>query len=55
MWSLAPEFQNKVKVSWQDKSDGRHMFRVVRKLNRLRKVLKTLNKDQFSEVEKEHQ
>ncbi|KAK4733532.1 hypothetical protein R3W88_007793 [Solanum pinnatisectum] len=52
MWSLASEFQTKVKESWQERSEGRHMFRVVGKLNRLRRVLKTLNKDQFSEIEK---
>ncbi|KAK6793581.1 hypothetical protein RDI58_007034 [Solanum bulbocastanum] len=29
MWSLASEFQTKVKESWQERSEGRHMFGVV--------------------------
>lgn len=46
MWGLAAEFHNKVKENWKEKCEGRHVFKVVGKLNRLRRVLKTLNKDQ---------
>ncbi|KAG5591485.1 hypothetical protein H5410_041999 [Solanum commersonii] len=51
MWSLAPEFKTKVQENWEKRSEGRHMFKVVGKLNRLRKVLKTLNRNRFSEME----
>ncbi|KAH0642430.1 hypothetical protein KY290_034023 [Solanum tuberosum] len=51
MWSLAPEFKTKVQENWEKSSEGRHMFKVVGKLNRLRKVLKTLNRNRFSETE----
>ncbi|KAG5577523.1 hypothetical protein H5410_057657 [Solanum commersonii] len=51
MWSLAKEFKERVKESWIPRIQGRNMYRLVGKLNRLKKVLALLNRTTFSDVE----
>lgn len=52
MWSMAPDFLEKVEESWQERILGCKQYQLVGKLNRLKKVLWKINKNRFSEVEK---
>ncbi|XP_019260386.1 PREDICTED: uncharacterized protein LOC109238392 [Nicotiana attenuata] len=52
IWSMAPEFSEKVEESWQVKITGCKQYQLVGKLNRLKRVLGKINKNRFSEVEK---
>lgn len=49
MWKTTPDFQDKVKRSWEARCTGTKMYQLVGKLNRLKGVLKGLNKDSFNE------
>ncbi|KAJ8534835.1 hypothetical protein K7X08_016563 [Anisodus acutangulus] len=51
MWSLAAQFKEKVQASWGKLSRGSKMFQLFGKLNRLKAVLKEINRINFSEVE----
>ncbi|XP_074301033.1 uncharacterized protein LOC141632379 [Silene latifolia] len=51
MWSMAPNFEQIVKNGWSATVDGTPMFQIVTKLKLLKKDLKALNRDQFSDVE----
>ncbi|XP_074289117.1 uncharacterized protein LOC141614254 [Silene latifolia] len=51
MWSMAPDFDQIVKSGWSGTVKGTSMFQVVTKLKMLKKDLKKLNRDQFSDVE----
>ncbi|XP_060190365.1 uncharacterized protein LOC132619488 [Lycium barbarum] len=53
MWSLVPKYKEKVKASWDARIQGRKMFQVVGKLNRLKNVFYKLNTERFSEIEKQ--
>lgn len=48
---MASEFKTKVKGSWEHHIKGTKVHQMVGKLNRLKKVLKSLNKETFVEVE----
>lgn len=52
MWSMDKSFMIKVEGNWRQQIQGTKMFKVVGKLNRLKKVLIQLNEDRFAEVEK---
>ncbi|XP_059294688.1 uncharacterized protein LOC132047699 [Lycium ferocissimum] len=52
MWSLAPGFQDTVKQSWEQPITGTRMYQVVGKLNRVKAVLRKINRESFHEVEK---
>ncbi|XP_074266211.1 uncharacterized protein LOC141588682 [Silene latifolia] len=51
MWASAPYFLETVQNSWGPEVRGNAMFTVVTKLKRLKKDLKALNKEQFSDIE----
>ncbi|XP_074303827.1 uncharacterized protein LOC141638323 [Silene latifolia] len=51
MWASAPDFLETVQNSWGPEVRGNAMFTVVTKLKRLKKDLKALNKEQFSDIE----
>ncbi|XP_074300160.1 uncharacterized protein LOC141631380 [Silene latifolia] len=51
MWARAPDFLETVQQSWGPEVRGTAMFKVVTKLKRLKKDLKALNKEQFSDIE----
>ncbi|XP_074290754.1 uncharacterized protein LOC141617456 [Silene latifolia] len=52
MWSAADGFQECVSKVWQHWVSGNKMYRVVKKLKMLKTVLKRINKDHFSNIEK---
>ncbi|XP_048496393.1 uncharacterized protein LOC125495655 [Beta vulgaris subsp. vulgaris] len=51
MWTKAPEFLNTVQEVWQQRTNGVPMFKVVTRLKQLKKGLKVLNKDRYSNIE----
>ncbi|XP_074283703.1 uncharacterized protein LOC141608240 [Silene latifolia] len=51
MWSLSPDFEDVVGTSWTKEVKGTPMFQVVRNLKVLKGDLKTLNKEQFGNIE----
>ena len=51
MWRMAPKYKEKVKASWGGKIRGRNMFQLVGKLNRLKKVLLSINRENFGDIE----
>ncbi|XP_074277442.1 uncharacterized protein LOC141601077 [Silene latifolia] len=51
MWSMAANFSEVVKEGWNYDVQGTPMFRVVNKLKGLKKKLKNLDKEQFSDIE----
>ncbi|XP_019263743.1 PREDICTED: uncharacterized protein LOC109241456 [Nicotiana attenuata] len=53
MWSMDNSYMTRVEGSWRQLTKGTSMFKVVGKLNRLKKVMLKLNKDKFAEVEKQ--
>ncbi|XP_074282709.1 uncharacterized protein LOC141607248 [Silene latifolia] len=52
MWSLDSDYKNIVSTVWGQSVRGSPMYQVVSKLRMLKKPLKTLNKNRFSDVEK---
>ncbi|KAK9713574.1 hypothetical protein RND81_06G036400 [Saponaria officinalis] len=51
MWALAKEFEQIVRNSWSMVVVGSPMFKLVRKLQSLKNPLRSLNKEQFSDIE----
>ncbi|XP_019258688.1 PREDICTED: uncharacterized protein LOC109236903 [Nicotiana attenuata] len=51
MWSMDPDFKDKVAESWSIGINGTKMYQIVGKLNRLEGVLKQLNRTKFSNIE----
>ncbi|XP_074277279.1 uncharacterized protein LOC141600921 [Silene latifolia] len=51
MWSMAANFSDVVKEGWNCDVQGTPMYRVVKKLKGLKKKLKNLDKEQFSDIE----
>ncbi|XP_062104124.1 uncharacterized protein LOC133815283 [Humulus lupulus] len=54
MWASAPDFFEQVKHDWQGVVFGTPMYRVVRKLKRLKILLKELNRKGFNELHSAH-
>ncbi|XP_074291104.1 uncharacterized protein LOC141617871 [Silene latifolia] len=52
MWSLDSNFKEVVATEWNKTVSGVKMYQVVTKLKNLKKPLKKLNKNKFSEIEK---
>ncbi|XP_074305389.1 uncharacterized protein LOC141640517 [Silene latifolia] len=52
MWSMDPLFTNIIIQEWRKPIAGVRMFQVVSKLKALRKPLKSLNKNKFTDIEK---
>lgn len=52
MWSSVPEFLMKVKQSWDVPVMGNPMYCLMEKLKRLKPVLKGINRDKFSNIER---
>lgn len=52
MWTLAPEFKDKVKKSWEGQIGGDKLFQVIGKMNSLKAVLLKLNNKRFSDIER---
>lgn len=53
MWSLSPLFQYWVNESWQPCIPERKMYQLVGKLNKLKRALNELNRERFSNVERQ--
>ncbi|XP_074267197.1 uncharacterized protein LOC141590507 [Silene latifolia] len=51
MWSQAYEFKDLIHKDWAQYVQGTVMFRVVTKLKQLKRSLRQLNSDQFSDIE----
>lgn len=51
MWNQATDFQQQVEQNWNRGITGTQMYRLVGKLNRLKKTLKEINKAQFGDIE----
>ncbi|XP_074288599.1 uncharacterized protein LOC141613757 [Silene latifolia] len=51
MWALSEDFGSTVSSSWSEDVWGSPMFRVVRKLRRLKSAFKSLNRGQFNDIE----
>ncbi|XP_074315411.1 uncharacterized protein LOC141651606 [Silene latifolia] len=51
MWSKAQEFDELILNGWGQAIQGTEMFKVVIKLKRLKKDLRKLNSEQFSDIE----
>ncbi|XP_074315509.1 uncharacterized protein LOC141651707 [Silene latifolia] len=51
MWALAANFKEVVIAGWQINVQGTPMFQVVKKLQNLKKGLKQLDKESFSDIE----
>ncbi|XP_074265800.1 uncharacterized protein LOC141588248 [Silene latifolia] len=52
MWSLDPQFKDIIQHEWNRTVVGVKMYQVVTKLRNLKKPLKLLNKNKFSDVER---
>ncbi|XP_074301363.1 uncharacterized protein LOC141632747 [Silene latifolia] len=52
MWSLDSKFKEVVATEWNKNISGVKMYQVVTKLRNLKKPLKELNKNKFSDIEK---
>ncbi|XP_019248329.1 PREDICTED: uncharacterized protein LOC109227585 [Nicotiana attenuata] len=52
MWSLAPDFKEKLKSGWRTDRKGTKMYELVGKLHKIKHTLQELNKDRFTEVER---
>lgn len=50
MWSLAPDFHSKIKECWDTRVLGSQMFSLVQRLKKVKRVLKIINQDGFSEI-----
>lgn len=55
MWSLDPYSKQRIEESWVGQVHGVPMFTVVQKLKRLKKVFRNIDKEKFSDIEKEEQ
>lgn len=53
MWSLTPDYKEKVKQGWRITKKGTKMYELVGKLNSLKSKLRQLNKEKFSQIEKQ--
>ncbi|XP_070002799.1 uncharacterized protein [Nicotiana sylvestris] len=53
MWSLAPDYMEKVKQGWKTTKKGTKMYKLVGKLNSLKSKLSQLNRERFSQIEKQ--
>ncbi|XP_074288908.1 uncharacterized protein LOC141614053 [Silene latifolia] len=51
MWSLAPNFKEILHNGWHCDPNGTKMYELAKKLNNLKHCLKTLNKEQFYDIE----
>ncbi|XP_070005621.1 uncharacterized protein [Nicotiana sylvestris] len=51
IWSLDPEFKARVEDSRKNGIRGTKIYQLVGKLNRLKKLLKLLNRSKFSDIE----
>ncbi|XP_074297150.1 uncharacterized protein LOC141627836 [Silene latifolia] len=52
IWSMDPEFKNIVHQSWNCQINGTPMFKLVTKLKNLKKPLRMLNRNGFSDIGK---
>ncbi|XP_074314769.1 uncharacterized protein LOC141650268 [Silene latifolia] len=52
MWSMDPEFKNIVHQSWNCQINGTPMFKLVTKLKNIKKPLRMLNRNGFSDIGK---
>ncbi|XP_074304306.1 uncharacterized protein LOC141639024 [Silene latifolia] len=52
MWCLDPGFKDIVSHVWQQHVSGTYMYQLVSKLKNLKKPLKEMNRNKFSDVEK---
>nr|XP_016441912.1 PREDICTED: uncharacterized protein LOC107767416 [Nicotiana tabacum] len=50
VWAQHPQFTDLVKAGWEVQVEGCKMFKIVRKLKMLKKALKKLNADHFSNI-----
>lgn len=53
MWSQDANFKDRVAKSWEELVQGVLMYRVVKKLQRLKTILRCIIKELFSDIEKE--
>lgn len=51
MWSLLPNFKEKLKENWEPKTRGVPMFLLVTKLKRLKGLLKQMNRKEFANIQ----
>ncbi|XP_074288617.1 uncharacterized protein LOC141613774 [Silene latifolia] len=51
MWSLAPDFIEKIQTVWMEELEGTKMFVLVKKLKTLKSILKELNRSCYSDIE----
>ncbi|XP_074304260.1 uncharacterized protein LOC141638972 [Silene latifolia] len=51
MWGLAPSFKESVAQAWTSVYRGTKMFSVIKKLKALKPILKSINRECFSDVE----
>ncbi|XP_074305758.1 uncharacterized protein LOC141640981 [Silene latifolia] len=51
MWSLAPDFIERIQAAWMEDLEGTKMFVLVKKLKKLKTVLKELNRSCYSDIE----
>ncbi|KAM6547368.1 hypothetical protein CsatB_019044 [Cannabis sativa] len=52
MWNTHPDFNTAVAASWNQQTTGHKLFQVVSKLKRLKGVLRELNKQAFSDIQR---
>ncbi|XP_075106714.1 uncharacterized protein LOC142179615 [Nicotiana tabacum] len=53
MWSLTPDYEEKVKQGWKTTKKGTKMYELVGKLNSLKSKLRQLNRERFRQIEKQ--
>lgn len=51
MWNLLPDFKERIQANQRTDNKGTKIYQLVGKLNRMKVVLKRLNKESFSDVE----
>ena len=51
MWCDAPDFIEKVKACWDEHIPGTRMFSVVQRLKKMKMVMKSINKEGYSDIQ----
>lgn len=51
MWKQSPHFEARVRAAWEMEVQGTKMFKVVQKLKAVKKTLKELNKEGFTDIQ----
>ena len=50
MWCAAPDYTEKVKACWDEHIPGTRMFSMVQRLRKMKMVMKSINREGYSDI-----